>query len=377
MKLYWVQLTQILNYGNINLKNILNLYNTPKNFLEAGVSEWRKCEFLTSKNVKNLQNCDFSKAEKILNQCEKLGYKIITFDDSKYPERLKNISNPPAALYVWGELPNIDESVCISVVGTRSATPYGLNSAFTFGYNLAKSGAVVVSGGALGIDGTSQKGALAAGGKVICVLGCGIANRYLMKNSELREKISKNGAVISEYPPYYGAAKWTFPMRNRIISGLSLGTLVIEAGVNSGSLITANLALEQNRDVFAVPGDINRDSAKGTNKLLQICAKPAMNANDVLDEYINLYPEIKLNSNSKNKIKTNTYNEEKAKSLPNNLSDAAKKIHEHITVNPIHIDELTANLGLKTEEVLQAITELELNALIESLPGKRYKITNN
>lgn len=377
MKLYWVQLTQVLNYGGTNLKDILNLYNTPRKFLEAGVDEWKKCKFLTSKNIKSLKDYDLRKAEKIINQCKKLGHKIITFNDAEYPERLRNIANPPAVLYVWGELPSIDENVCISIVGTRNATTYGINSAFTFGYELAKAGAIVVSGGAVGIDGTSQKGALAAGGKVICVLGCGLANRYLMTNFKLREEISQNGAVVSEYPPYHAAARWTFPMRNRIIAGLSLGTLVVEAGINSGALITANLALEQNRDVFAVPGDINRDSAKGTNRLLQICAKPAMNANDILDEYVNLYSGIKLNDNSKNKIKTNTYNEEKKKRLAENLSNEAKKVHEKLTVKPIHIDDLTTVLNLKTEEVLQAITELELNGLIKSLPGKRYQRTND
>ena len=377
MQLYWVQLTQVLSYGNVKLKDILNLYSTPQNFLEAGVDEWKKCEFLTLKNIKRLKDSNLSKAEKIINQCKKLGHKIITFDDDEYPERLRNIVNPPAVLYIWGELPNIDKSVCISIVGTRNATTYGVNSAFTFGYELAKSGAIVVSGGAVGIDSASQKGALAAGGKVICVLGCGLANRYLMTNFKLREEISKNGAVVSEYPPYHAAARWTFPMRNRIIAGLSLGTLVVEAGVKSGALITANLALEQNRDVFAVPGDINRDSAEGTNKLLQICAKPAMNANDILDEYVNLYSGIKLNDSLKNKIKTNTYNEEKKRRLPENLSNEAKKVNEKLTDKPIHIDDLITVLNLKPEEILQAITELELNGFIKSLPGKRYQIKND
>lgn len=376
-KLYWVQLTQVLSYRSNKLKNILDVFKTPQKFLEAGVDKWKKCDFLTSRNIKNLKDFDLRKAQKILNQCEKLGHEIITFDDERYPERLRNIPNPPAVLYVWGNLPNIDENVCISVVGTRTATTYGMDTAFKFGYNLAEAGAVVISGGALGIDCTAQKGALSAGGKVICVLGCGIANRYLMKNSGLREEISRNGAVISEYPPYHRAARWTFPMRNRIISGLSLGTLVVEAGINSGALITANLALEQNRDVFAVPGDINRNSAKGTNKLLQICAKPAMNANDILDEYVDLYSGIKLNNVIKNKIEVNTYNEEKEKSLPENLSDTAKKVYEKLTENPIHIDDITSVLELKTEEILQAITELELNSLIEALPGKRYKILND
>lgn len=162
-------------------------------------------------------------------------------------------------------------------------------------------------------------------------------------------------------------------MRNRIISGLSLGTLIVEAGVNSGSLITAKLALEQNRDVFAVPGDINRDSTKGTNRLLQICAKPVMDADDILDEYVDLYSGIKLGDDLQNKNEVRIYNEEKEKEITQDLSDNSKKLYEKLTSKPIHIDDLSVTVSLKTEEMLQAITELELNDLIESLPGKRYK----
>ena len=201
-----------------------------------------------------------------------------------------------------------------------------------------------------------------------------------MSNKNLRDNVAKNGALVSEYPPDYRCSSWTFPMRNRIISGMSDGVLVIEAGEKSGSLITANLALEQNRDLFAIPGNINSRVSDGTNKLIKICAKPVTRVEDILEDYVHLYPYLQVRKNfeaddneakeSKN-IENITNNNEK-KELPSSLSGRAKIIFEKLTDEPTYVNNLSELSELSTSEVLQAITELELYGLIITHAGKRY-----
>lgn len=373
----WISIADALGFGNHKVNDILEFYKNAQSFLDDGVNSWKFCGFLNSKNLEKLKKINISKAQKIFNRCKELGYEIITIENSKYPKKLKNISNPPAVLYVKGELPEMNNRLCISVVGTRNSSAYGNKISFEMGYNLAKVGAAVISGGAIGIDCLSQKGALQAGGKTIAVLGCGINFNYLMSNKNLRENIAENGALISEYPPDYRCSSWTFPMRNRIISGLADGVLVIEAGEKSGSLITANLALEQNRDLFAIPGNINSRVSDGTNKLIKICAKPVMRVEDILEEYVHLYPHLQKNSSDvkehfSEKNEANLEKNNSKKEIPDTLSSRAKILLEKLTETSAHVDELSERTGLSTSEVLQAITELELYGLITSHAGKRY-----
>lgn len=377
---YWISIVDALGFGNHKVNDILDYYKNAKNFVDDKISSWRFNSFLSAKNIEKLKKINIDKAYKIVKRCVELGYEIITIENSKYPRKLKNISNPPAVLYVKGELPDLDDKLCISIVGTRNSSAYGNKISFEMGYKLAKADVVVISGGAIGIDCLSQKGALQAGGKTIAVLGCGINFNYLMSNKNLRDNVAKNGALVSEYPPDYRCSSWTFPMRNRIISGMSDGVLVIEAGEKSGSLITANLALEQNRDLFAIPGNINSRVSDGTNKLIKICAKPVTRVEDILEDYVHLYPYLQVKKNfeaddneakeSKN-IENITNNNEK-KELPSSLSGRAKIIFEKLTDEPTYVNNLSELSELITSEVLQAITELELYGLIITHAGKRY-----
>ena len=361
---YWIAIVDALGFGNHKVNDILEYYKNAKGFVDDNVNSWKFAGFLNVKNIEKLKKINMDKAHQIVERCKELGYEIITIENPKYPKKLKNISNPPAVLYVNGELPDLDNKLCISIVGTRNSSAYGNKISFEMGYKLAKADAVVISGGAIGIDCSSQKGALQAKGKTIAVLGCGINFNYLMSNKNLRDNIAKSGALVSEYPPDYRCSSWTFPMRNRIISGMSDGVLVIEAGEKSGSLITANLALEQNRDLFAIPGNINSRVSDGTNKLIKICAKPVTQVEDILEEYVHLYPYLQVEKNLKNddisekkteKIENIAENKEK-KELPNNLSGRAKILFEQLTDEPTYVDNLSERSNLSTSEVLQAIT---------------------
>lgn len=370
---YWIYIVEALGYGNHKVKEILDYYKNAKNFYEDRKNSWKYCSFLNCKNIESLKSKNINNAYKIIERCKELGYELLTIENPKYPQKLKNIVNPPGILYLKGKLPEVDNNLSIAIVGTRNSTSYGNKISFEMGYKLAKLGVIIVSGAALGIDGLSQKGALQANGKTIAVLGCGINHKYLMQNKNLRDNISKQGALISEYTPDHNSAPWTFPLRNRIISGLSDGTLVVEAGEISGSLITANLALEQNRDVFAVPGDIDRCVSYGTNKLIKICAKPVACVEDIVEEYYNRYPSLEkfLNKNKDNKsvIKKDSKVKE---DLPEKLSNKAKLVFYNLTDNPIYIDELSCLSNMNTSEVLQAITELELYGFVKVHAGKRY-----
>ena len=372
-EIYWISIVDALGFGNHKVNDILEYYENAKNFFDDKINSWRFTNFLNAKNIEKLKRIDSNKAKNIIRKCNSLGYEIVTIENPKYPKKLKNINNPPAVLYVKGTLSELNDRLCISIVGTRSSSAYGNKVSFEMGYNLAKAGAVVISGGAIGIDCLSQKGAIQGGGKTVAVLGCGINFNYLASNKNLRESIAQNGALVSEYPPDYRCSSWTFPMRNRIISGMSNGVLVIEAGEKSGSLITANLALEQNRDLFAVPGNINSSVSDGTNKLIKICAKPVVRVEDILEEYYHLYPQLQKNFEVKVPVtESTTEKTDFDKELPESLSNRARTLLKNLTNEPVHVNELSEISKMNTSEVLQAITELELYDLITVHAGKRY-----
>lgn len=387
---YWIAIVDALGFGNSRINNILEHYKDAKSFFDAGLDSWKLCGFLSAKNIEKLRAMSLNKAYKVIEKCENLGYGIVTIENPQYPDKLKNIGNPPGVLYVKGRLPSFDDSLCISIVGTRSSSAYGNKISFEMGYKLAKAGAIVISGGAIGIDCLAQKGALQARGKAIAVLGCGINFNYLMANKNLRDAIAQSGALISEYPPDYRCFSWTFPMRNRVISGMSDGVLVVEAGEKSGSLITAKMALEQGRDLFAVPGNINSSVSDGTNKLIKICAKPVMRVEDILEEYYHLYPGLRRVSDvnvpaahvakepsapdegDKNKPDFKASKETSSQEVLDGLSARANAVFEVLTDRPMTVDELSELTELSVPEVLQAITELELYELIRPHAGKRY-----
>ena len=287
---YAVWLQQALGEGSRYVPSLLEYFGSCKAVYEADEQELRLTGFLPEKEVTRLADFPLDSAEEIVEACKRLGYRILTPDAAAYPDRLRNIPDYPAALYYLGEWPDIDDEVCIAMVGTRRASRYGYTAATDIAKDLSACGAVIISGCARGIDTAAHQGALLAGGKTLAVLGCGLNVSYNMENDGLRRVISTSGALITEYPPGSPPLGFHFPIRNRIISALSLGVIVIEAGVKSGSLITANLALEQGKDIFALPGEVTSYFSKGTNRLILDGARPIENAGDVLAEYIERFP---------------------------------------------------------------------------------------
>ncbi len=287
------------------------------------------------------------------------GAQVITAESPLYSRQLREIHAPPIVLYVWGEITERDQHA-IGVIGSRRTTHYGTESAKKLSYQLAYSGLTVISGLARGIDTAAHQGALAAKGRTIAVIGSGLSKLYPPENAALAEKIaSGNGAVVSEFSMEIEPDRQTFPMRNRIISGWSHGILVVEAGLNSGALITASQALEQGRSVYAVPGHINAPSALGSNRLIQQGAKLVMDASDILDDLSILLPEAKPSP------------EAAERPLPT-LTDEERRVYDAIRETETSIDDIATKSDLPSGTVSSHLLRLELKRLVKQLPGKYF-----
>ena len=339
-------------------------------------------------------------AERVLEQCARGGIRVLPLTDGAYPNRLKAIADPPLVLYCRGTLPRVDEIPVIGVVGTRKASAYGLNTASAMGWQIAKCGGTVVSGMAMGIDALAMDGALRAGGQVIGVLGCGPEQIYPKTNSALFARVLEDGCILSEYPPGTPPNRWNFPRRNRIISGLSCGVLVVEAPEKSGALITAREAADQGRDVFVVPGNVDMPTFQGSNRLLRDGAVPVSSGWDVMSEYSAHYPHQVREDRSVPQPAAQPRKEEKPlpvakkpdtsgtfdkKGIDNpsrgpyiDLNEILPRLNpdERAIVTALKdgerlVDDVIAETGLTTGKVLAAVTMLELKGILSRLPGKR------
>lgn len=281
---------------------------------------------------------------------------IIRIDDERYPALLKEIHQPPRELYVKGELTPYP---CVAIVGSRDATSYGIRAARALAADLARSGVTIVSGLARGVDAAAHEGALAGGGRTVAVLGCGLSTVYPAENTALAARIETNGALVSEFAPDAQPLPWNFPRRNRIISGLSSAIVVVEAGLKSGALITADAALEQGRDVFAVPGPIDSPASQGTNKLLRQGARAITCAQDVLEE---LEGVSALSSA-----------QHAPRPRPADLSEAERALLALFDGDALHVDEFIEKSGLAAGKALGALSQLEMRGALRQLPGKYYQ----
>lgn len=282
---YWVWLNTRQGVGPVETFRLLDQFGTPEAAYFADREEYELAG-VKGKRLEALEDKTLDGADRVLGDCDRLGIRILTWQDAEYPDRLRQIDAPPALLYVKGRLPVVDASLTIGMVGTRSSTPYGEGLAGRFAMELSRRGAVIVSGMAQGIDTAALKGALQAGGRPVSVLGGGIDVIYPRSNKWLYADVAAAGALVSEYPPGTEPLGIHFPTRNRIISGLSMGVVVVEAGEPSGALITAREALDQNREVFAVPGPVGAPESVGTNRLIQKGeAKLITCTADILAEY--------------------------------------------------------------------------------------------
>ena len=355
-----IALNMLPTVGPVRLRKLLEVFREPQQILAAKHGDLRKVERIGNEVADQISNWESTidlPAE--LQRIRDFGANVITQQSSSYPRPLREIHAPPIVLYVWGELLDRDHHG-IGVIGARRTTHYGTESAKKLAYQLAYAGLTVISGLARGIDTAAHQGALAAKGRTIAVIGSGLARLYPPENAALAEKIRNgNGAIVSEFSMDVEPDRQTFPMRNRIISGWSHGILVVEAGLNSGALITAAQALEQGRAVYAVPGQINAPSAMGSNRLIQQGAKLVMDASDVLDDLEILLPEAKPSP------------ETAVRPLPP-LSDEERRVFGAIHTTETSIDEIAAGSELPSGVVSSTLLQLELKRLVKQLPGKYF-----
>jgi DNA processing protein len=355
-----IALNMLPTVGPVRLRKLLEVFKEPQQVLTAKPNELRKIEGIGSEVADQISSWESTidlGAE--LDRIRELGAKVITQESLAYPKSLREIHAAPIVLYVWGELQDRDHHA-IGVIGARRTTHYGAESAKKLAYQLAYAGLTVISGLARGIDTAAHQGALAAKGRTIAVIGSGLAKLYPPENAGLAEKIrAGNGAIVSEFSMEIEPDRQTFPMRNRIISGWSHGVLVVEAGLNSGALITASQALEQGRSVYAVPGHINAPSAMGSNRLIQQGAKLVMDASDVLDDLQILLPEAKPSPKAA------------MRPLPE-LSEEERRIFDAIEATETSIDEITEKTDLPSATVSSTLLQLELKRLVKQLPGKYF-----
>lgn len=384
---YYIWLSLGIGFASRKSTQIYSAYeNEMEQLYEGGERELRYYGIFSEQEIERLLHTDISAAEKIINNCKELGYEILDISESKYPHNLRSIEDAPLVLYVDGKMPPLDKIYSVSIIGTRKATVYGIRTAFELGANLSKKGICVVSGGALGIDCAAHRGVLHVAGRTVCVLGCGLDVDYLRENKAMRKQITEKGAVISEYPPGTPVSAHNFPQRNRIISGLTYGTVVVEAPLRSGSMITVNFALEQCRDVFAVMGNIDSPYSEGTNALIKEGAIPVTSYKDIAEYYLDVddRPDKPVDIPTEavlavpNKLKT-PVDTTKTDNTPVpvhkenlTLSDEEKTVYYLIGQEPIHVDKIAEMSALPTHKVLRIISSLEIRDLIKNIEGRNY-----
>ena len=385
---YWVWLTTLPGLTEYNKLLLMEHFSSPEDIYYADQEALWQVEGLGKEQAALLDNKSMAAADRILADCARKGIFLITMADALYPERLRNIYQPPLLLYGKGAMPLFDEEVAIAMVGTRDGTPYGIHCAEKLGYELAQQGGMVVSGMAKGIDAAAMRGALRAGGFTCGVLGGGVDVVYPAENRRLYEDIAATGVLLSEYPPQTRPEAWHFPVRNRILSGLSVAAVVVEAPAKSGALITAGNAVEQGREVFAVPGPIDAEGRRGCNRLIRDGAGLAADASDILREYGERFPG-KLNcEDAREEAPKEGYEAPQRKEArPVAPSYSIKRDGGGLTDDqiallwllseetPAIVDDLIDQSGIPTRRVLSALTMLEMEELVAQHSGKRYTRT--
>ncbi len=412
----WIWLTTLPGLSLRGQQRVLDCFGTPERVYSADRTALAEVSGLSPKERDALEYKDLRRTEGVLEDCQRLGISILTIRDSRYPQRLKNIDTPPLVLYYRGTLLPFDELPAITVVGARKASAYGLSAARRMGEELGACGAAVVSGAAKGVDSYALEGALERGASVAAVLGNGLDIVYPSEARALYGKVEHSGCLISEFVPGTKPLAQNFPRRNRIMSGLSIGVLVIEAAKQSGSLITAELALEQGRDVFAVPGNIGLPACEGSNALIQDGAALVTCGWDILREYTarfsGLHPintpalkpvqqgtraassatrpavsrssketvegaqgEKKTFRKSQNRIdKQENRNYIDLNGIQNQLTQDERTIAAALNQGRRHVDDIIEETALSPARVLSALTLLEIKGFVIQEPGKHFSL---
>ena len=355
----WLALTRIKGLGCISFKKLASHFADPTWSLSATAAELSAIEGIDRNVVDGLLAfTQWDEVEQEAQRAKQAGVKIIPFGSGIYPARLRSIADPPPCLYLKGEIRPEDDKA-VAVIGTRSASHYGRRVARDLCRGLASLGFTVVSGMARGIDGVAHDEALNAGGRTIAVLGSGVDRAYPPEHQKLYHRISENGAVISELPLGAPPLAFNFPARNRLISGLSAGVVVVEATEKSGSLITAAIALEQGREVFAVPGEVGSSRSRGGHRLIRQGAKLVESVDDILEE---IAPQLVARDRQPAALRT----------LPVDAQPETHKIFDLLQERSLHIDEVIEASGFSASRVSQILLELELQGFLKQLPGNRY-----
>jgi len=354
----FIALNMVPRLGPVRLRRLLGRFATPQAVLSAGVADLSSVDGVGPEAAKSIAGWEAQvDLENELRKIADFGATVLTWNSAEYPAPLKEIYDPPIVLYVWGELKPSDRHA-VGVVGTRKPSHYAAEAAKKLSYQLAHAGLTVFSGLARGIDTAAHQGALAAQGRTVAVIGSGLMKLYPPENEALARRIAAgNGAVISEFSMDIKADRQSFPMRNRIVSGCSFGLLVVEAGLNSGALITATQAGEQGKSIYAVPGRIDQPGCMGSNRLIQQGAKLIVSAQDVLDDFGMLFP---------------TMPDVKSPVRAPNLEPDEQSIYEAIGDDEVHIDDIAAKCGLPSHEVSSSLLALEMRRLVKQLPGARF-----
>lgn len=412
--LYWLWLAEKCGSASKDFNKIIEKYDDPFDVYRLEADEIEQLGSIGKTLKARLCEKDLDRSFEILKYCKQNRVDIISYGDKRYPERLKMIECPPVVLYCKGYFPDFNSRLCVGVVGTRDMSEYGKESAYRISYDLASSSVITVSGMAKGIDGVAACASLAAGGETVAVLGSGIDVVYPKEHKKLMDEICRHGAVITEYPPKEKPYGYNFPKRNRIISGLCQGVLVIEGDAGSGSLITAELAINQGRQVFAVPGKISDVGAQGPNELIKGGAYSATSAKDILKYYEFLYGDAyesrrKAKKNisvdkalesfglsyavsgeeaeqkdiaapqkekSKEKSKAEEVREQQVesedKATVESLDPITRKIFESLPHDRAVSADAVVGEGISASDAITALTMLELYGLVGSLPGGLY-----
>ena len=410
MLIHWIWLSMRSMHDREKLA-ALEHFHDPEDIFFAQAEHYAQVSCLSEGAVKALTDKNLRPAEKVLADCARGKIHMLTFRDGAYPARLKNIADPPMVLYYKGTLPDFDGLPVIGVVGTRKASLYGMTAAKRLGYQIGRCGGMVVSGAASGIDSAAMQGALTADAPVVGILGCGVDVVYPPSNKGLFADTERHGCLISEFVPGTPPYKWNFPKRNRIISGISDGVLVVEAPEISGALITARQALEQGRDVFVVPGNIDVPTCAGSNALLRDGAILARSGWEVVSEYLHLYPNRIRKENGAGRLtayadevenqerpmpkvaqkaelpragsekpetkkkkvidnaETSAYHDG-CKEIPN-LTPNEQAVMDQLAAGERLVDDVIAAAGLPSGQILAALTMLEVKGLVKTLPGRR------
>ena len=409
---HWIWLSTRPGVGDKGVNSLLERFGDPEQIYFGTEQDFSSLEFLTPEGRISLMDKSLDGAEKSLEQCRNKGIQIMTFFDDCYPKCLKNIPDPPVVLYYKGKIPDFDASPTIGVVGTRKATAYGMKSAKQMGYQIAKCGGIVISGLATGVDAMAMEGALSAGMSVVGVLGCGADVVYPASTRQLYAETERYGCILTEFPPKTPPYGWNFPQRNRIISGLSDGVLVVEAPARSGALITAQRALDQGRDVFALPANIDSPNAAGCNELIRQGACLASSGWEIVREYEGRYPgkirhncdvltlalqeevqpaqepkkreqkrpsELKKENKQESAKKKPIDNRENAPYIDltttHHLSEHEQLIVQQLLSGRKLVDDVIADSGLRTALVLASLTLLEVRGIVRRLPGRYIELT--